>query len=241
METFIVLLTHFTVFSSFIYGVILILRAHRDRSRYYLAAICLMISALFFRHLLPDIAEPLQSLSIKSTIGGSFLAMIFVLYPIEALFSGWLTRCRIFYIASPFLLAVIIYVCSLWAGVRYIPLLCADDIMHHLAEFNVWIRIFFFFITLVYATFIFLIPHICLRMLVAPLWLHYYKYATLVITLLYIWVVVTGNTASSISYMVYINAYLSWFTYFMLFGKEPRKATFIKEDIGKTTPLIKND
>lgn len=241
METFIVLLTHFTVFSSLIYGVILILRAHRDHSRYYLAAICLMISAFFFRHLLPEIAKPIASLSIKSTIGGSFLAMIFVLYPIEVLFSGWLTRCRIFYIASPFLLAAVIYLCSLMAGVHYLTLPGTDDIFHHLTEFNVWIRIFFFFITLVYAIFIFLIPHICLRMLVAPPWLHYYKYATLVITLLYIWVVIAASTASSIFYMIYINVYLSWFTYFMLFGKEPRKASYAKEDIGKTTPLIKNN
>jgi len=92
-----------------------------NRSRVILAVIVLFsvvnYSTRFFALLNGNIPELV--VSAKLLLQANFMVLGYILYPIEVIAPGWLNRWRVVKLYSYWLVLVVVYLITEWAGIRY--------------------------------------------------------------------------------------------------------------------------
>lgn len=161
--------------------------------------------------------------------------MFLTLFPIESVLPYWLNRKKLFYYLSPFMSIVVIYVLSRWQDVEFRVFTSLEELRTCIGEFNVWIRLIFFGVALGYALLIFIIPYKATSLMHLPRWVKGYGFASLGITAVYIWVMLTGSMESILGYMGYLVVFC-WVTAYKLWVYRKNS---LKKRIMKERPLFK--
>lgn len=114
-----------------------------NRSRVILAVIVLFsvvnYSTRFFALLNGNIPELV--VSAKLLLQANFMVLGYILYPIEVIAPGWLNRWRVVKLYSYWLVLVVVYLITEWAGIRYTAFGSLLEMLAFAGRFEVWFRL----------------------------------------------------------------------------------------------------
>ena len=223
------ILVYATAFLPFVCGVGLCVSARKMRAQYFLAVALLVTSLFFWRAVFwQESVFPLYGivLGARSTLSGALLAMFFTLFPLEYILPGWLNARRTTKFLLPFLVCVAVYVMCRLCGVEFRTLASLHGLAEHVTEFNVWVRIPFFLVSLWYALMIFWIPYRVNRIMKLKKWIMTYSFCSLGVTAVYACVVLVGSVWSILVYMLYLLLFSLMITCQLLLHRRLGKHSF---------------
>lgn len=226
---FLRILVYITTFLPFLCGIGLWITAGKMRAQYFLAVALLVTSLFFWRAVFWHASVfPLYGIvfGARSTLSGALLAMFFTLFPVEFILPGWLNAKRTVKFLLPFFVCAVVYAVCRLCGVEFRTLESLHGLAEHVTEFNVWIRIPFFLVSLWYALMIFWIPYRVNRIMKLKNWMMFYSFGSLGITAVYAYVVLVGSVWSILSYMLYLLLFSLMITGQILLHRWPGKRPF---------------
>ena len=197
-----------------IFALILWLRREDNRSRIYFAvafAVCGM--DLFLRIVFPS------TLSFEAIHPGYIcLALgeipLFLLYIVEVINPGWLTRRRIGMLFIPLFCWI-----GLWLapGLHFREMDSYQDVFQYIGEFNVWVRVLFVLLVLPYSFLIYYVPYNWRRSS-ADVWLiRLYGAGFIVMGLFFVSSSLSGSVMGSCLHLIYGMSYCFYLGYYELF------------------------
>lgn len=223
-------------------------RNEGERSRKVLFAICFVVTffgALFLigsymkagnsilTHPFPGV------LPIPGLLGGLIVVSMYLLYPIEVIHPGFLTTRRKVWLASGYILLITIFCLIPVCGEGYIQLNSFQEILYHITEFNVWIRVLLL-IAVIFCSFVLLyIPQKGKVSNTNNQWVITYAIGTQGICILYAAYILSGEVWVRVLHLIYFTSFVFWVTYQELFIRLFRSPLAEIEDITvSSTPVI---
>lgn len=139
---------------------------------------------------------------------------LFLFYLIEVISPGWLTWRRIVLLCSPWLLW---NVCLLIPGLHFRELDSFKEVLLHIGETDVWLRLLFVLLMLPYSVMIFKISYHWERSSAYLGWIRLYGAGYIALALFFIASSVSGSMPLSSLHLFYGTAYCFYIVYYELF------------------------
>lgn len=137
-------------------------RQQNDRSRllialFFLASAVASTGEIAIALCAPDYAGGFLLMDPKIILCGFAIFFLLLLYPVEMLRPNWLNWRRLLALLSPWIALVAVLLTFHYFDVR--PLLSVDDVLAHLREPNVWLRVLLTFIYVPYGVWLLVMQH----------------------------------------------------------------------------------
>lgn len=120
--------------------------------------------------------EPEFVVSAKPLLIANFMVISYIMYPIEVILPGWLNFFRIIKLYAFWLILLIVYIYTIYAGVQYTPYSSIPEMFVQAGKFEVWFRLLLCLFLLTPGLFVFFIYHMKHHNNTDIVWLK--KYAT---------------------------------------------------------------
>lgn len=159
---------------------------------------------------------------------------LFLFYLLEVINPGWLTWRKIILLCSPWLLW---NVCLLIPGLYFRELSTFKDVILHIGEPNVWLRLLFVLLMLPYSILIFKISYNWERSSAYVNWIRLYGGGFIGLSLLFFLSSVSGSMQLSSLHLGYGTVYCFYIVYYELFVRlnVPRRKAAENNDAANTT------
>jgi AraC-like DNA-binding protein len=191
-----------------------------DRSRLFLAVFNLFTALLCALRLFTFISQPTlrpyhEVLAPFLMTGGLACMVIYLAYPIEVINPGWFNKRRGLLLALPALMTLALPLC----GVNYQHLTSLSDVVSHLTDFDVMVRIAIVGIMIFYTFLLWFIPHNWRESSVDNHWIRRANLFMLIMALLFFTQVFTTLPWSFHIHVTWVCATFVYFTCFELFER----------------------
>lgn len=151
----------------------------------------------------------------ENLLGGLYTIIMLYLYPVETVNSGWLTRKRLFLLFFPGVVMTVLYI-LFHTNCR--ELNSFRDLLEHINEFNVWIRVVILFIAILpYTVLLFLIPYNWMKSRYNNRWITFYILKIQLVCFLYILFMLTGSSWVSAIHIIVFMYLVVTITYHEIF------------------------
>jgi AraC-like DNA-binding protein len=187
-----------------------------NRSRLILSVIVLFsvfnYSSRFLSLLNGDIPE--QVVSAKLLLQANFMILGYIMYPIEVIAPGWLNFRRILRLYSYWIVLVILYVVTKWAGVQYTPFGSIVEMIPYIGRFEVLFRLVLSLFIFLPGIIVFLMHRTRLYQNSDLVWVKKYVFTLTLNVVAYLLVVLFNNPVYNIVYY-YISVGCSLYIVYM--------------------------
>lgn len=214
---------HFAVILYIVFGLTLILRSKKQKTLICLAIVMLGNAVNYVKQILTfyDIFDETNyAFTIESLLWSIPFTMLYTLFVIELRNPDWLNVKRVFYLIIPLFVVKPIYIIAEISGVSWRLFNSPDEIFIYINEFNVWIRLFFFLISMGYLIASFVILYKDIKGKVIIKWAMFYAVAFVLNLILYILMIFYGTLnfilLHKICYMVFNTALTYLVMYYVL-------------------------
>lgn len=208
-------LFHFTPCIFLLSGILLWMRRQPgDRSRLFLAIPFLLAGIMFSIRIFKSEPSLPAVLSVSLLCRGWTSLSLLYLYPIEVISPGWLTFKKGIVLFAPCLLINLALLCLPF---QFRELTSFSDIIAHIAEFNVWIRLVILLCIVPYSLMLLKIPYNYKRSSANCEWIALYTIGIQGICFFYVAYLLTSAAAMAIGHMAYCSLFCLFVTYQELF------------------------
>ncbi|NCB68526.1 MAG: AraC family transcriptional regulator [Bacteroidia bacterium] len=184
-------------------SVLLILRRKSGERSRVILAIIVFYSVLNYLPRFFDLisgVEPEFVVSAKLLLLANFMVFSYIVYPLEVISPGWLNLLRFLKLFALWLLLLIVYFISSWAGVEYTPYSSLIEMVAHADRFEVWFRLLLAFLMFSPILFILYLYRTKLYHNSDRVWINKYIITFLLNIVAYILVVIFNNDLIHIVY-----------------------------------------
>lgn len=208
-------LFHFTPCIFLLCGLLLWMRRRPgDRSRLFLAMPFLLAGIMFsVRIFRSEPALPAVLSAVLLCRGWTSLSLLY-LYPIEVINPGWLTFKKGILLFAPCLLIDLALLCLPF---QFRELTSFADIIEHITEFNVWIRLVLLLCIVPYSLMLLKVPYNYKRSSANYRWIVFYTIGIQGIGFFYVAYLLTGAPSMAFGHMAYCSLFCLIVTYRELF------------------------
>lgn len=145
---------HFAVILYIVFGSVLVSKSRGYKAFLFLAA-AMFANALSYARQILSAYHVFDKMDYAFTpdllLWAIFFAALYCLYPIEISRPGWLNPKRLFWFLSPALIMVAVYFIAERMDTDWYTFTSPAGIFSNISEFNVWIRVLFFSLSLLYS------------------------------------------------------------------------------------------
>ncbi|SHE59863.1 hypothetical protein SAMN05444405_102166 [Bacteroides luti] len=177
-------------------------RDEGERSRIFLSVI-IFFSVLNYIPRYWDATHgmvPMLVVSVPVLLIALFMITSYIIYPIEVVSPGWLNFKNIVLLYTPVVALYVIWLITLWSGVKYTNYSSLQEMLPYITEFNVWFRFILCLLILCPVFFIFFVPYTKKYCNVDNRWKWIYMIIFSINTIAFLWILWDRSLISSTLY-----------------------------------------
>lgn len=164
-------------------------------------------------------------LSVPFLLLGIFIFTIYIIYPLELVYPGWITKKRLVKIYLPVALLILIYIATLLLGVEYTEYRTLTEMYKDIWTFQVIFRMVLVLLIFLPAVWIYYIPYTCQNNSFDRKWMRRYIMAITTNMVTYLVVNIYDTFFICSVYIAVSVSYSLYFTYQELFARIIRQPT----------------
>ena len=221
-EKLYIALTHFSAMALLLGGLLLWLRRREgQRSRTILSVVCFITAALYFTRIAMCYAGEKQGLDgilpETSLLAGMIAITLYLTYPLEVIRPGIIGIKNLLRLFSGYIVMAAIVYAMKGYGVEFIRLESFSELLAHITEPNVWIRLVILLVVVCYSLILLYVPHKGKVKNTDNHWIIIVAFGGQLISILYAMFVITDSDWWRIIHLGYFTLFYLWIVYQELF------------------------